>query len=232
MTGGRGTTLIALALVGASVVAAPATAPATAPPSVRVVHDPEVAAMIAGVTQGQLKPVVAELSGAAPAMIGGSPYRFTTRASNSGTPIDKAEQYVYEHLQTYGLDSVAYQSFPGGGGGPPGRNIIGQIDGTTAADEIVIIGAHIDDRPKYGSAPGADDNASGVSAVLYLARAFADETFARTIRFAFFGDEENSPWNQTWGSKYGSGYYAAKCRAAGEDIVAMEHAFDQAQKKD
>jgi hypothetical protein len=184
-----------------------------------VTYNDDVATMISNVTQAELEPVVDDLSGETTAIIGGSPYTIPTRASDSGEPIDMAEQYVFEQLDSYGLDSVAYQNYPGGGAIDPGSNIIGQINGTTQASEIVVIGAHLDDRPwGSGPAPGADDNASGVSAVLYLARSFADKTFERTIRFVLFGSEENAPWTTR---KFGSGYYAYQAKAAGENIVAM-----------
>jgi Zn-dependent M28 family amino/carboxypeptidase len=188
-------------------------------PAAAVTYNDDVATMIDNVTQAELEPVVNDLSGETPATIGGSPYTIRTRSAYSGVPIDMAEQYVFEQLDSYGLDSVAYQNYPGGGAVEPGSNVIGQINGTTQASEIVVIGAHLDDRPWGGdTAPGADDNASGVSAVLYLARSFADKTFERTIRFVFFGSEENAPWTTR---KFGSGYYAYQAKQAGENIVAM-----------
>ena len=183
-----------------------------------VTRHPAVSAMLDGVTREELEPAVDELSGETPALIGGVPYTFKTRSSDSGKPIDMAEQYIYEHLLAYGLDSVAYQDFPGEKGAPPGRNIIGQIDGAANAGEIIVLGAHLDSFPWTGAAPGADDNASGVSATLYLARAFAGKKFQRTVRFVFFGDEENAPWEC---ARIGSAGYAARARAAGENIVAM-----------
>ena len=183
-----------------------------------VSYNAAVAEMIDNVSQDELQPMVDVLSGETPATIGGASYTFTTRSSSSGTAIDNVEQLLYETLLTYGLDSVDYQEFPGERGAPPGRNVIGQIDGTSKASEIVVVGAHMDDYPWTGVAPGADDDASGVSATLYLARAFAGHRFERTVRFAFFGDEENAPWDC---EKIGSAGYAASCRAAGEDIVAM-----------
>ncbi len=183
-----------------------------------VTYNPVVDTMINKVTREELEPAVAELSGVIPALIGGVPYTFTTRSSSSGKPIDMAERYVYEHLLTYGLDSVAYQNFPGEKGAPPGRNVIGQINGTTKAGEIIVVGAHLDSFPWTGAAPGADDNASGVSATLYLARAFAGKKFERTIRFVFFGDEENAPWEC---ARIGSAGYAARSKAGGENIAAM-----------
>ncbi len=77
------------------------------------------------------------------------------------------------------------------------RNIFGKIEGKNP-EEIVIIGAHYD---HVGFDPmlegdqiynGADDNASGVQAVLQVARAFlaAGEQPERTVIFAFWDGEE------------------------------------------
>ena len=77
------------------------------------------------------------------------------------------------------------------------RNILVKIDGKNT-DEIVIVGAHYD---HVGFDPmlegdkiynGADDNASGVSAVLQIARAFlaTGEQPERTVYFAFWDGEE------------------------------------------
>jgi Zn-dependent M28 family amino/carboxypeptidase len=207
-------TALAVALFITAFICVPATSAIA-----EVTYDPDVAMMIDHVTRDELEPAVNDLSGETQAIIGGSPYTILTRSSYSGESIDMAEQYVFEQLESYGLDSVAYQNYPGGGAVEPGRNVIGQINGTTRANEIVVIGAHLDDRPWGGDiAPGADDDASGVSAVLYLARSFADKTFERTIRFAFFGSEENAPWTTR---RFGSGYYAYQAKQAGENIVAM-----------
>jgi len=203
----------------------PSSTPAESSRASTLTHNSAVAAMIDGVTRGQLGPTVRDLSGKTPTVIGHLRYTFTTRNSQSGKGIDVAEEYVYEQLQSYGLDSVTYRHYPGAKTQNwvvyPGRNVVGEITGTTKPDEIVVIGAHMDDVPWSGLAPGADDDASGVSAVLYLAREFAGKSFDRTIRFAFFNSEENAPWNKKYGMKYGSGYYAAQARATGENIVAM-----------
>lgn len=77
------------------------------------------------------------------------------------------------------------------------KNILGKIDGKNP-DEYVIIGAHYD---HLGIDPmlegdqiynGADDNASGVSAVLQVAKAFlaTGEQPERTVIFAFWDGEE------------------------------------------
>jgi hypothetical protein len=58
-----------------------------------------------------------------------------------------------------------------------------------AADQMYIVGSHIDGR---GGGGAFDDNGSGVSLVLELARAFAPATVqtAVSVRFAFFDNEE------------------------------------------
>jgi Zn-dependent M28 family amino/carboxypeptidase len=50
------------------------------------------------------------------------------------------------------------------------RNLVGEIAGAVAKDQIVIVGAHYD---SVKGTPGADDNASGIAALLALARHFA-----------------------------------------------------------
>ncbi len=76
------------------------------------------------------------------------------------------------------------------------RNVIATIPGAhpVLREEAVVIGAHIDHLGRRGTAyyPGADDNASGVAAVLEMARAFttAKQKPARTLVFAFWTGEE------------------------------------------
>ena len=77
------------------------------------------------------------------------------------------------------------------------KNVLAMIPGRNS-DEYVVVGAHFD---HVGSDPdlggdkiynGADDNASGVSAVLQIARAFlaTGQQPERTVYFAFWDGEE------------------------------------------
>ena len=85
------------------------------------------------------------------------------------------------------------------------RNVIGMIRGADPAvrDEAIVIGAHMDHLGRSGETvyPGADDNGSGVAALLDIARAFATSGHAprRTVIFAFWTGEEEG--------KLGSGHY-------------------------
>jgi hypothetical protein len=83
--------------------------------------------------------------------------------------------------------------------------------------EIVIVGAHYD--TVVGS-PGADDNASGVAAMLAIARrlALAHEKPTRTVRFVAFANEE-PPFFTT--DQMGSWVYAKRCHDRRERAVAM-----------
>jgi Peptidase family M28 len=94
-------------------------------------------------------------------------------------------------------------------------NVIVELSGTTKPDEIVVIGAHYD--AVTGTA-GADDNASGVAALLALARRFASAKPERTLRFVAFVNEE-PPHFQS--SDMGSWQYAKRCHDRKEKIVAM-----------
>ena len=94
-------------------------------------------------------------------------------------------------------------------------NLEVEIRGSTLPDEIVIIGAHYDSVP---GSPGANDNASAVSAVLALARRFAEKKATRTLRFVFFANEE-FPFFQS--DQMGSLVYAKACRQKAENIIAM-----------
>ncbi len=66
--------------------------------------------------------------------------------------------------------------------------------------------------------PGANDNSTGVSATLALARAFSGKKPSRTLRFVAFVNEE-PPFFQT--TQMGSMVYAKGCRARDEKVVAM-----------
>jgi Zn-dependent M28 family amino/carboxypeptidase len=64
-------------------------------------------------------------------------------------------------------------------------NVIAELPGLTHPEEIILVGAHFD---AYWM--GADDNTSGVAAVLELARVLSRYRFDRTIRFVGFDLEE------------------------------------------
>jgi Zn-dependent M28 family amino/carboxypeptidase len=95
------------------------------------------------------------------------------------------------------------------------RNLEVEIGGSVPGSGIVIVGAHYD---SVSGAPGANDNGSGVAAVLELARLFRSWKPVRTWRLALFANEE-PPYFQS--ELMGSHAYAKRSRARGEHILAM-----------
>ena len=93
-----------------------------------------------------------------------------------------------------------------------GVNIEYEVPGD---DEIIVVGAHYD---TVAGSPGADDNASGVAAMIAIARTLADSQLKHTVRFVAFANEE-PPFFAT--SQMGSFRYAQRCRERKEKIIAM-----------
>ena len=95
------------------------------------------------------------------------------------------------------------------------RNLIAELPGRERRDEIIVVGAHYD---SVAGSPGANDNGTGVVALLSLARAFAGEQQTRTIRFVAFVNGA-PPYFQT--EAMGSLVYVNRCKARGEKIIVM-----------
>jgi hypothetical protein len=87
--------------------------------------------------------------------------------------------------------------------------------GTGRPAEIILVGAHYDSV--IGS-PGANDNATGVAALLEISRHFLTLETKRSVRFVAFVNEE-PPLFET--PQMGSRVYAKMARQRGDDIRAM-----------
>ena len=159
-------------------------------------------------TQG-LYDLTMQLSGEVPVTIGGSPYTITSRYSYSGTPVQKAGQFVGEHLQNLGL-GVEYHVWGTSGTPSTYPNVIGQRTGTTNPNDIYIIGGHLDNLPSTGLAYGADDNGSGSVGTLIAADILTQYEWSCTLRFAFWTGEEQG--------LLGSAAYATRAKTANENI--------------
>ena len=98
-------------------------------------------------------------------------------------------------------------------------NVVQTRTGILSPQRKIVLGAHYDsislDRPQSGQgvAPGADDNASGVAAILEIARVMKDLSLGMSVDFVMFGAEELG--------LIGSTAYAHDAREAGEEIVLM-----------
>ena len=126
--------------------------------------------------------------------------------------LERAASYIEKMLVEAGYEPAS-QRFDVDG--QPVRNIEVELRGAADRDRIVLIGAHYDSAP---GTPGANDNGSGVAALLELARALADRRPRRTVRFVAFVNEE-PPHSYT--SSMGSRRYAERSAERGETVVAM-----------
>ncbi|MFW5748513.1 MAG: M20/M25/M40 family metallo-hydrolase [Chloroflexota bacterium] len=75
------------------------------------------------------------------------------------------------------------------------RNIVGYIQGTDTGAGVIVVGAHYDSRTldltdASSYAPGAVDNASGVAAVIEIARIMSQRPRRASIMFVLFAAEE------------------------------------------
>ena len=149
---------------------------------------------------------VEELSGEVTTLIGGVPSTIVSR-NKYETGNELAAQYLEQKLLSYGLD-VHTQPF-----GSTGMNVYAVQTGTQYPDQIYMICAHYDDMPYGSTAPGADDNASGTSAVLEAARIFSQYSSEYTIIYALWDEEEQG--------LVGSAYYASQAASNNDDILGV-----------
>jgi Zn-dependent M28 family amino/carboxypeptidase len=123
-----------------------------------------------------------------------------------------AADYVAATWRDQGYD-VAVQAYPVHG--VQCANLEATRRGATRADQILLIGAHYD---TVSGSPGANDNGSGVAALLDIAGLFSQIAPAMSVRFVAFVNEE-PPFFMT--SRQGSAVYAEAARARGDDIRLM-----------
>ena len=100
----------------------------------------------------------------------------------------------------------------GGSGTVDIVNVIAWIPGT-ATSQAVLLMAHYDTVPQ---SPGANDNGSGVAAMLEIARLLAGNSYSSTLRFVAFANEEPPFF---YSEEMGSRVYVARTRQRGEQIM-------------
>ncbi|NUO49119.1 MAG: M28 family peptidase [Polyangiaceae bacterium] len=103
---------------------------------------------------------------------------------------------------------------PFDGGGPePSNNVVAEMRGDDPT--WIVIGAHYDTA--RGS-PGANDNGTGVVALLELARRLRSTPESRSLRLVFFANEEPPHFEK---ATMGSRAHAKAAAQRGETIAAM-----------
>lgn len=143
---------------------------------------------------------IQQLSGEVPVQIGGETTHIISRHTRrmfNGDPTARAFEYMQQVLSGLLGERARYEVAPFLVYKPPeevfnGQNLTIDLPGATRPDEIVVLSAHLDSLSTHlqDPAPGADDNASGVAALLEAARIFSQFRFERTVRLILFTGEE------------------------------------------
>jgi bacterial leucyl aminopeptidase len=165
---------------------ADARAALTPPPSVAAIdytidHAPVVEKVLPVLDRNAIKAMIGELS-AMPTRY----YRSATGAAASTWLRDRWRSFTTRSDVTVELFDQGY----------PQQSVIMTIPGSTRANEVVVIGGHLDSIRMYGGkdarAPGADDDASGIATLSEVARALLANHYrpARTIKFIAYAAEE------------------------------------------
>ena len=130
--------------------------------------------------------------------------------------LEAAAVYVERELAALGYAVTQHRWTSAGG--QAFRNLEVSIPGGGRPTEIVVVGAHYDSNR---GTPGADDNATGVAALIELARilgADGQAAHARTIRLVAFANEE-VPFFGT--ADQGARRYVAALTAGNVDVRSM-----------
>jgi hypothetical protein len=165
-----------------------------------------IAAAVARVSQAELLATDTYLS---------SEEIWTRQSASEG--LLAAGTYLQSRLRAYGLSVTTFQY-----SGTYGPVIVAELPGRVR-DQYVMVGAHYDSRTTNSAdptarAPGADDNGSGTSAIVEIARIMTSHntSYEFTVRFLLFSGEEQG--------LLGSNAYADSLVAQGVEVLAMFNA--------
>ena len=111
----------------------------------------------------------------------------------------KAKQIIHREFKAIGIDSFdnsLFHIFPASGDNQliNGTNIVGWVKGRSFPEKYIVISAHYDHLGKQSGGSvysGADDNASGVGAVIALAKYFRSHPHPYSLVFVAFDAEES-----------------------------------------
>lgn len=101
----------------------------------------------------------------------------------------------------------------------PLPNLVATLRGTDPTDDrVLLVSAHMDSRVErhddfVSPAPGANDDGSGVIAVMEMIRVFSQASFPATIKFVLVSAEEQG--------LLGARHIAAQARDEGWNLIAM-----------
>lgn len=157
---------------------------------------PDPLSIAAGVSEDEIRATIEDLAA------------FGTRYTETDGD-DAARDYLVDRLEALGLD---VERDPLTAGREPAENVIGWQDGTVDPAFVYVFQAHYDSTSNdpMNLAPGADDNASGVAAVLEAARLLSSRDLTYSAMYVFTAAEEQG--------SLGSEHLAETLAAAGTDV--------------
>jgi hypothetical protein len=186
-------------------------------------RDPEIKKMVDEISKERLEQSVRKL------------VSFHTRHSMSeqndpAVGIGAAWNWIKSEMEknipaSYGRLDVKFEEYTAGGKGQriphlvKLKNVVATLKGTDPDDDrIILISAHLDsratiDNDSTGFAPGANDDGSGVAAILELLSIMSAREFSATIVFMAVSGEEQG--------LYGAKFMAAKAKKENWNIIAM-----------
>ncbi len=186
----------------------------TIPLSSQVIYNNRIDSIVNLVSSQSLSRFNRELSGDTVVNIGGVPQILYSRFYKSPEKY-KAIQYLDEKFQSFGLTPKHMQN------NDTNINVYAVKLGTKFPNQKFIVCGHYDDilwpvNPGlYDTLHGADDDASGVCAVLEVARLIANMNFDYTILFVTHDCEEPPPYI------LGSKAFADSCYFRGDSILGV-----------
>lgn len=196
-------------------------------------HDDRIARMLQGTSAADWQDWIEKLSGQQPVEIGGKSYHITSRYSEAmfaGADHARAFDFVLQQVRRWVPDSqIEIDPYPvAGATGSPWKNLIVTFPGTTRAEEVVVLSAHLDsksERKPNTQAPGADDNATGSAALLEAARLFRSQRFQRTVQLIWFTGEE---WGMLGSQAYARDHFMKDVVGAiNLDMFGYDHDNDR-----
>jgi len=186
-------------------------------------RDPEIAAMVAEISAEKIEQHVRTLAGFH------TRHNLSTQADPS-VGIGAAWNWIKAEMEknipaSEGRLEVKFEEYTVGGKGQRIarpvilKNVVATLRGTDSSnDRKIIISAHLDSRVQLDNdstsyAPGADDDASGIAAILELVKIMSSRKFPATIVFMALSGEEHG--------LYGARHMADLAKKENWNIIAM-----------
>ncbi|HEY1654890.1 MAG TPA: M20/M25/M40 family metallo-hydrolase [Candidatus Tumulicola sp.] len=230
--------LARLALTACAIAVATGAVPiagATIPDAIPAISpDPTIAAMVANVSAARLKRTDDTL------VAFGTRNDFSETTSTAARGVFAARDWIAAQFAgiaatSGGRMSVALDTYVQPKTARTPRSVTeSSVIATLRGDEpdrMYVMSSHFDDcdgrcTDGSGVAPGADDNGSGVSAVLEAARVMATTHFRGTIVFACFDGEELGLWGSNHYARELAAGHAPVLAVLNNDIVGSSHGGD------